>query len=249
VIPTMDAKDLIEICLAGVHPRRALDYYLSEMGAPVRDIEGTKLDSGGRGKKFEKVLIKAFDIVGLKYKENRATGALWDIQTVGSGWERLVSDKEVNIKVSGTRWMFGGAEFGRMLPWDEIEDIKTFDPEKAAKTVRRAILKRNVHTAVFLAPKTRDTETEIESAVVKNDKKALVNLLTKENFKVNRLGSSFGVRVSVRDGKIGSIVIEKEGKVWCRSERPREIAGSLQVAFRAPKDALKRVPKSNVKQK
>jgi hypothetical protein len=213
----------------------------------VKDIEGSALDSGGKGKKFERVLIRAFDLVGLGYDENRATGALWDVKTKGEGWKKLVSNKEVNIKIAGTRWMFGGAEFGRALPWDEIENVEAFDTDKAAAKVRKILLKRGVHKTVFLGPKTKDVEQDITKAVTTKDVEKLNTLLVKSNFKANHLGKGFTVRVSTKGNKIGSIAIEKAGKVWARSERPRQISGSMQVAFRSSSAGLKRVKQSGVK--
>jgi hypothetical protein len=224
--------------------------YLVEASRPkpkVRDLEGTKLDAGGRGKSFETKLLKAFDLTGLKYTRNRVTGSLWDIQPKGSGWERLVSHKNVNIKVAGARWMFGSAEFTKILPWDKIEDLEAFDKDKAAAKIKRILKKRGVHRALFLAPATKDIQARIIAAVDKEDVAALNDLLVKKNFKARKLSPGFSVRVSIKDNRIGSIAVDSEGKVFARSERPRNISGSKLVGFRAPRAALKRATATRVK--
>jgi hypothetical protein len=213
----------------------------------VRDLEGTKLDVGKRGKSFEATLLKAFDLVGLKYRTNRVTGGLWDVHPEGEGWERLVQNKDINIKVAGARWMFGAAEFTKILPWDEIKDLEAFDKDKAAAKVKKVIRRRGIHKALFLSPKTKDIEKQIDTAVQAKDVEALNKILIKKNFKLRKLGSKFEVRVSIKDNRIGSIAVDSGGKVFMRSERPRMVAGSKLVGFRAPRDALKRAKETKVK--
>jgi hypothetical protein len=205
------------------------------------------LDTGARGKSFEVTLLKAFDLVGLEYTKNRASGAAWDFKATGGNWRKLVGEHEVNIKVAGARWMFGGTEFVKALPWDEIEDVEEFDKDKAAAKVRRILVRKKIPQLVFLKPKDKDVQAQIKQAVDVEDVTALEDLLVKSNFKISKLGRNFSVRVSVRDGKVGSIAVDKSGKVFMRSERPRKMGGSTMVGFRAPRDALKRVPVGSVK--
>lgn len=205
------------------------------------------LDTGARGKAFENTLLKAFDLVGLTYQKHRASGAAWDFKATGGDWRKLVGDHEVNIKVAGARWMFGGTEFVAALPWDEIDDVEAFDKDKAAAKIRRILVRKKIPQLVFLKPKDKEIQAQIKQAVDVEDVVTLEDLLVKSNFKISKLGRNFSVRISVRDGRIGSIAVDKAGKVFMRSERPRKMGGSKMVGFRAPLDALKRVPVGSVK--
>lgn len=228
--------------------RSILRRQLLEASKPkVRDLEGTKLDPGNRGKKFEDLLLKAFDLVGLKYQKNRTTGAGWDFSPQGTGWRRLLSGKDINVKVAGAKWLFGSSEFTKVLPWDEIEDVDSFDQEKAALKVKGIIKKKGIHRIAFLRPKSKVIEQQIIDAVKAKNIQALEALLVKTNFRVSRLGTKFDVRVSVKDNKIGSIAVDKGGRVFMRSERPRKVAGSLFVGFRVPRASIKKGTGTSIK--
>ena len=59
----------------------------------------------------------------------------------------------------------------------------------------------------------------------------------KKNFELLKLGRHFDIRISTRENKIGSIaILDSSGKVFIRSEKPRNIGGADLTAFRVPKN-------------
>jgi hypothetical protein len=211
--------------------RTVLRFYLLEGGVSAA-LDSP--DAGAAGKKFESTFIEALQLVGLDFSVNVATGAAWDIKPKGRGWKRLLVNKDVNIKVTRALWLFGGAEFARILPWDKIDD-EGFDLDQAAKGVEKALRKRGLHKVVFLKPATTEVENAVSKATKKKDVAKLNDLLVKKNFRADTIGDSFSVRVTERGGRIGSIAIVSGGRVFGRSERPRSISGSMFVGFRRPK--------------
>lgn len=189
-------------------------------------------DTGEAGKSFEKKFIQAFELVGLDFEVNRASGALWDIRPKGDGWSRMLSNQDVNIKVARTLWMFGTSELGNILPWDNIQD--NFDLEKSKKIIRDILKKKGVSSNVFLKPKDDSVQEAIIQAVDNEDVQALNKLLVKSNFYAEKLGNDYDIRILTKDNYITSIVIMKGGKPFIRSERPRKVGGSSGfVAFKA----------------
>jgi len=208
--------------------------YLNET---ITDTE----DTGAPGKKFENVFSQALKMVGLKFLSNTATGPGWDIKPQGDGWDRLISDTNVNIKVAGTKWMFSASELYSMLPWDGFTG--EFNKEKAAAKVKRFINKRGISDIVFLKPNNKEIEQKIIAAVVAKDIETLDKLLTKKNFYAEKLGRTFDVRILTNDERVTSIALDKNGKVFMRSEKPRNLGGTVTVTFRTPTPKLGKVEK------
>lgn len=208
---------------------------LWEAEAKSKDAEEIPaFDAGGRGKKFEDILFKAFDLVGLKYTRNGRSGALWDIRPKGKGWQKIIHDENVNIKIANTKWMFGTAVFSKMLPWDDVTKFSDWSPELYAKRVKRHLNRLGLPSVMYLKPKDKDVQDRITAAVDKEDVPTLNDLLVRKNFTLEKLGKGYSVRITVDGNKIGSIAIDKGGKVFMRSEKPRNVSGSLMVGFRTP---------------
>jgi hypothetical protein len=194
----------------------------------IKDIE----DSGLGGKKFEQVFVKALRLAGMKFKENVVSGPGWDIHTQGEEWLKLIADKNVNIKVHGTKWMLSSSELYKSLPWDKLPE--DYDPEKYIKKVRSVFSKKGVAQIYFLKPRSAEIQQEIGDAVSKKDVEKIKELLVKKNFLFEKLGQGYGVRILDNGERITSIAITKGGKVFMRSEKPRKMGGSVTVTFRAP---------------
>jgi hypothetical protein len=198
------------------------------------------LDAGKQGKKFERVLGDALKMVGLDFDENASTGAIWDIKPKGQGWDRLISNKEVNIKLSRAKWMVGFSELYKMLPWDELPKNwdKGKDNEKYAKKVKRFFNKKGLNATAFLKAIDGDIEKQIIDATKKQDVATLKKLFTKKNFQVQGLGRNYDVRVLDNGERVTSVAVDKGGKVFMRSEKPRAISGTTMVTFRTPTPKL-----------
>ena len=134
--------------------------YLDER---IEDTEETKLDVGKKGKSFERTLVAACKLVGLDFDVNRGSGAVWDIKPKGKGWNKLVTAKDVNIKIYRTKWMFAASELSRLLPWTNVPE--DFDKEGAEKKVKKFFRKRGVESTFFLKPKDSGVEDAIIDAV------------------------------------------------------------------------------------
>jgi len=205
----------------------------------------TDIHHGTEGLRFEDTLLRAFDMVGLSYDKNSAKGAGWDFRPKGAGWKPLIGEKDVNVKVSTAKWLFGTSDLVKALPWDGVPD--DFDFDKAALNVKKILIRRGVHELYFLKPISKEIQNKIAEAVSNRDGEELVKLLVKRNFKLEHLGRGFDVSISQRDGRIGSIAIKKGGKIFARSERPRERKRGTQVAFRMPTSY--KMPATNVAKK
>lgn len=204
---------------------------LSERMKPVKDTS----DFGKMGRKFEHVFMDACMMVGLDFHKNGFKGRVWDIHPVGKGWEKILSDENVNIKTGGTKWMFSSSELYKMLPWEKKP--KDFDEKKAAAQVKRLLNKLGVANTVFLKPKSGKIQTAISNAVRDGDKKKLEELMVKKNFYAEKLGKGYNVRVLSDKERVTSIAIDKGGHVFMRSEKPRAIGagqGTVTVTFRTP---------------
>lgn len=202
--------------------------YITEKGKVV-DAE----DWGARGKKWEKTFMKACDLAGLKYQKNQVTGRLWDFHPVGKKWEKLLSDKDVNIKVYGTKWMFASSELYKELPWKELPE--DFNEMKAVMKVKRILNKIGFNRVVFLKPKNKDVQSKIVQAVRNDDTFECERLLVKKNFLAKKIGN-YSVRILTNQERVTSIVIDIGGKVFMRSEKPRPMGSgkTMMVTFRTP---------------
>lgn len=200
-------------------------------------------DTGKKGKQFENYFNQALDMVGLKYISNSSTGAVWDIKSVGDDWKRIVNDTDINIKLSGTKWLFGSTYLTKLLPWDE-ELPEDFDKTKYENKVKRFLNKIDIPSTIFLKPKTKDIEQQIIDAVKDENIEQLDKIFVKKNFQAEKLTKQYDVRILTRDNKITSIAIDKGSKVFMRSEKPRKMGGSYIVAFRTPTAKLSKVDKS-----
>lgn len=201
--------------------------------------EKTIEDWGKVGKKFEAKMIRALEIAGLDFEENRYAGSGWDVKPKGSGWTGKLAGKEVNIKQARTKWMFGSSELYKMLPWDGFKG--EFDTEKAAKKVKRFLRKKGLDKIVYLKPNSPDIQSKIRDIAddisIHNEKdkeKEAKEVMSKKNFYIEKLGSGWDVRVLTRDNRVSSIAIDSGGKVFMRSEKPRKLGGTQMVTFRTP---------------
>lgn len=59
-------------------------------------------DVGSKGKMFDSKFREALRLVGLDFEENTAVGSMWDIHPKGKGWNKLLDDKDVNVKIHNT---------------------------------------------------------------------------------------------------------------------------------------------------
>ena len=196
------------------------------------------IDTGKKGKRFEHKLIKALEMVGLKFEANHYAGKMWDIKPTGKGWQKLIIDQPVNIKIATAKWMFGNSELYKMLPWDKLPE--DFDADKAAMKVKRFLNKQGISDIVYLKPKDKMIQQQISDAVDNEDIKKLNTLLVKNNFYMEKLGKNYNVRILKNDERVTSIAIDnKDGKVFMRTEKPRNMgagAGTTMVTFRTPKN-------------
>lgn len=211
-----------------------------ETGQPTGDI----VDMGSRGKEFEAAFVKGLKLLGLKFSANKASGALWDIHPEGSGWHRLLKDRDVNLKVSATRWLFSdGATYGAAVKAAKMVERGTLTPEQADKRVetalRKSLLKKGGASATFTKPRSSEIQSAIISAAKKGDLESLWDLLQAKNFASKRLGRVFSVNVGIAwdsedwrdkgfigiEGGLGSKKMKVTG-------RPRKISGAWTFAFR-----------------
>jgi hypothetical protein len=205
------------------------------------------VDTGKKGKQFENKFIKALEMVGLKFDVNNYAGAMWDIKPKGKGWLNLFTETPVNIKVSGTKWMFGTSELNKMLPWEKLPE--KFDNDKAAAKVKRFLNKKGLADVVYLKPVAKDVQNAIIDAVDNEDVDKLKMLLNKKNFYAEKLGRGYSVRVLSNNERVTSVAIDKDGKVFMRSEKPRKLGGTMMVTFRTPTTKLGKAVQKPVIQK
>ena len=123
----------------------------------------------------------------------------------------------------------------------DVFSCKSFDAEKAAKKVKRIINKIGIADVVFLKPKGKDIQQKISNSVNNKDIETLEKLLVKKNFNAERLGRGYSVRVLTSKDRVTSIAVDKGGKVFMRSEKPRKVGGSMMVAFRTPTAKLSKI--------
>lgn len=190
------------------------------------------MDSGFEGKTFEKVMVDGLKMIGLDFEENIANGPGWDIKTKGSGWNRLIDNSDVNIKVTGTKWMVSMVDLYKLLPWDKLPE--NYDKTKYEAKVKRLFNKNGFPDIVFLKPKSKDIQSKIIDAVRNKDKEELEKLFVKKNFYSEKLGKGYDVRVLDNGERVTSVAVDKGGKVFMRSEKPRKLGGGYTVTFRTP---------------
>ncbi len=191
------------------------------------------IDTGSKGKKFEDILLKAFSLVGLTFKTNTVRGKMWDVHPQGDDWINFLGEKDINIKIVSTKWLFGTSKIGQMLPWDDIPD--DFDEAPAIKKIKKFLNTKGVADVLYLKPKTIEIQSAIVKATEAEDVAKLNTLLSKKNFSVAKLGRSYGVTLNRKGNRFTSVVIHKDGKVFMRSERPRKVGkSSAFVAFKLP---------------
>lgn len=197
-------------------------------------------DTGASGKEFEQFFIQALHMSDLEFEINRSSGSLWDIHPTEGDWTRILDDRDVNVKVARTKWLFGSALFGTILPWNDIGE--DWDEIKYGKRVKRAINKLGVSDVLFLKPKDETIQNKIIAAVQKKDVNTLNTILTKNNFIAEKLGNNYDVRILTRNNYITSIVLIKSGKVFARAERPRQVGGSATfVGFKADNPQMSKI--------
>lgn len=202
-------------------------------------------DWGQRGKDFEKAFINALDLVGLKVDINRYAGRVWDILPKSKSWISRLLGKQTNIKQHRTKWMFGSSELVHMLPWDGFKG--EYDTDKAAKKVRKFIMKLGLHKVVYLKPATPEINTKIKDigdniTITNADEKEeeARKLFSGKNFFIEKLESGWDVRILTQPreakngGRVSSIAIDSGGKVFMRSEKPRIMEKTNMVTFRTP---------------
>jgi hypothetical protein len=188
-------------------------------------------DQGFGGKSFEKTFVKALRLAGLKFDANVESGPGWDIHTIGSEWLKLISDKDVNIKVAGTKWMVSSSEIAKVVPWDSLPT--DYDRKAMEAKVRQIINSKGLPQIYFLKPKSEEIQGKIVDATNAKDVDHIKKLLVKKNFRYEKLGRNFDVKILDNGERVTSVVIMKGNKAFMRSERPRTTGRSATVAFRS----------------
>jgi hypothetical protein len=209
-----------------------LDEETVEQPGPMVDV----VDTGKKGKEFERKFMQALKMMKLDFDENHYAGRMWDFKPKGKGWEKIISDKPVNVKVAGTKWMFGTSALYKMLPWEKLPE--DFDADKAAAKVKRFLNKKGLKDIVYMKPLDKDIEKRIKKAVDNKDIEGLKKIFIKKNFQVAKLGTTYKVRVLKNKERVTSVAIDHGGKVFMRSEKPRNMKGTMMVNFRTPKPQL-----------
>jgi len=131
--------------------------------------------------------------------------------------------------------MFGNSDLVKILPWDTLPN--DFNPDKLAATVKRLLNKHGLKDVVYVKPKNKSIEQMIMNAVDENDIDKLKTLLIKDNFYIEKLGKNYQVRVLHNDERVTSVAVDKGGRVFMRTEKPRNMgagAGTTLVTFRTP---------------
>jgi len=204
---------------------------LSELREFLLELKDTD-DSGARGKSFENVFSQALTLLGVDFDSNLQSGPGWDIRTKGEKWLGFLSQKKVNIKVYGTKWMVSSSKLEKDVPWSGLP--AGYSREETEKKVRRILNTGGLPDIFFLKPKDAGVQEKIVSATKLKDIVALQKLFVKKNFMITRLGRKYGLKVLDNGERVTSIAILKDGKVFMRSEKPRKTGRSSVVAFRTP---------------
>lgn len=246
-----DTRALAQTILARSNPEAARELRMRGINESIgEDLTAPKVggdvDVGARGKEFEAALVKGLRILGLKFSVNRATGAVWDIRPEGAGWHRFVKDRNTNLKVHSTRWLFSdAATYKTAVKAQKMVAKGTLTPEEAdtrvANTLKRSMNKKGATTTAFMKPSTRAVQSGIVRAAKAKDKDALSDLLRAANFATKRLGRSFSVSVQIAWDKPGwadtaTIRIDGGGKGGGKrmgiTGRARKVSGAWAFFFR-----------------
>lgn len=215
---------------------------LGERSDPPRKGSGD-IDSGATGKAFEAAFLKGLDLLKWSYRENRATGALWDLLPQGKGWHKLIKDRDVNLKVYSTRWLFSDSQTykaaeraARMVRSGKLT------PEQADDRVRRKLrsmlAKKGAAKTAFLKPRDAEVQAGIVRAVRDRDLDTLRELLQSRYWASKRFGR-YKVEVEIdwtdpewADGARLRIDGGTKGKKMGATGRVRSLGGVLTFAFR-----------------
>lgn len=174
--------------------------------APPADAPATGeiQDSGRGGRQWEASFIAALDLLGLRYaSQSGASSAVWDIHPEGEGWHVFIRDRNVNIKVYATPWLFSSKEVWRAV--DAFAPLVRAHPDarhehlaKIERAVRSEIVRKGIPQTGFLKPVSPDVQHAIIDAVSRRDIEALRSLFVHRNFATKRLGPRFDVTVIMR---------------------------------------------------
>jgi hypothetical protein len=170
---------------------------------PIEMLSERAGDTGVAGRTFEADFMRGCDLLGLQYEaQTGKSGAIWDIKLIGLGWHRLVRDRPTNIKVSGTRWLFGAAEVYKAMKASAANVRNgTWDESDAEERVKRAVKdvfrRKGLPGTAFMKPKSPAIQKAIQAAVKKKDLKSLGDLLVAKNFLTKRLGNGYKIEVDV----------------------------------------------------
>lgn len=179
------------------------------------------LDSGIEGKIFEDNMVRAFHLLDLPHTVNRRGGEVWDFMPIGDRWDKTISNKQVNIKVASTIWMFGLQGLSQHIPWEHGGD---FDLHATKNLVHKFFRQKNIHNTWFMKPKNKTIQNNINKAVKEEDIDTLTTIFKGNNFIVYTLGNRYTVDFThSADGNvINSIKIYKQGfkNVFMRIRKP-----------------------------
>lgn len=215
----------------------------SESEQPTGPSSGDIVDAGAAGKQFEEMFVHALKLLGLSFETNRATGALWDIRPTGEGWHKLVQNREVNLKVHSTRWLFSdGATYNAAVKAHRMVKRGTLTPEQADSRVsnqlRKSLNAKGAGSTAFMKPRSQGVQNGIVSAAHAGDKDKLRELLTAKNFSTKRLGR-FSITVDIDWNSdewesTGYLRIDggSGGQSMGATGRARKIGGVWTFAFR-----------------
>lgn len=181
---------------------------LREVNLPLDEVltppgGGDIIDTGARGKKFEYTFIAACDMLGLAYEESVGFSAAgWDIRPVGEGWHSIIKDRNTNIKVYSTRWLFSDrAVYDAVKAAAVMVKQGVLTPAQASGRVERAVRKtlreKGLPSISFFKPKDKATQSAITAAVNAKDVEKLRKLMVSKNFATKRLGRVYKVKVDV----------------------------------------------------
>lgn len=181
------------------------------------------LDSGIEGKMFEDNMIRAFELLDLPHVVNSRGGQVWDFMPIGERWDRLITNKQVNVKVHHTIWMFGLQGLSQHIPWEHGGD---FDLHATKNLIHRFFRQKNIHDTWFMKPKDNVVQKKINQAVKDEDVDKLTELFKGKNFLFYTLGHRYTVDFthSADNETINSIKIYKQGfkNVFMRIRRPQK---------------------------
>lgn len=167
-------------------------------GELVEEVGG----AGRAGMRYEKAFKEALRLVGLNFRDNTGTGAVWDIHPLGVGWHVLIGDQDVNLKVSRTRWLFSDAAVYQRMR-EVFQNVKggrltsRVGERTLRNDVKEVLLSKGIADTVYMKPKSAEVEDAIIEAARNKDVMALKDLLVMKNFATKKLGKGFKVEVFI----------------------------------------------------